>query len=92
MRCATAAIAVLVPRQRSRVSGDIQSVTVYERPRPRTDVVLYDGTGPLVLRCLGRSGVPGLTAGSRLVVEGTPAFERGVHLMRNPLYSFGTPE
>jgi hypothetical protein len=92
MRCATTAIAALVPRQRSRVFGDIQSVTAYERPWVRTDALLNDGTGVLVLRFLGRSGVPGIAAGSRLVAEGTPSFERGVLLMRNPLYSFGAPE
>jgi hypothetical protein len=92
MRCATTAIAALVPRQRSRVVGDIQSVTAYERPWVRTDAVLVDGTGALVLRFLGRSGVPGLAAGLRLFAEGTPSFERGVLLMRNPLYSFAAPE
>jgi hypothetical protein len=92
MRCDTTAIAALVPRQRSRVAGDIQSVTAYQRPWVRTDAVLVDGTGALVLRFHGRSGVPGIAAGSRLVAEGTPSFERGVLLMRNPLYSFAASE
>ena len=89
MRCDTTAIAALVPRQRSRVAGDIQAVMAYERPWVRTDAVLVDGTGALVLRFHGRSGVPGMAAGARVVAEGTPALERGVLLMRNPLYSFG---
>ena len=92
MRCATTAIVALVPRQRSRVAGYIQSVTAYERPWFRTDAVLVDGTGALVLRFLGRHGVPGLAAGARLVAEGTPAVEHGVVLIRNPLYSFAVPE
>jgi hypothetical protein len=92
MRCATVAIAALVPRQRSRVAGDVQSVAVHERLLVRTDAVLVDGTGALVLRFLGRHSVPGIAAGSRLVAEGTPALERGVLLMRNPLYSFADPE
>jgi hypothetical protein len=92
MRCDTTAIAALVPRQRSRVGGQIRSVTPYERPWVRTDAVLVDGTGALVLRFIGRSGIPGLGAGSRLVAEGTPSFERGVLVMRNPLYSFAAPE
>jgi hypothetical protein len=92
MRCHTIAIAALVPRQRSRVSGDIRSVTAYERPWVRTDAVLVDGTGELVLRFHGRSGIPGIVAGSRLTAEGTPSFERGVFLMRNPLYSLAAPE
>jgi hypothetical protein len=92
MRCATTAIAALVPPQRSRVAGDIQLVTAYERPWVRTDAVLIDGTGELVLRFHGRSGIPGIVAGSRLIAEGTPSFERGVLLMRNPLYSLAAPE
>jgi hypothetical protein len=92
MRCDTTAIAALVPRQRSRVAGDIQLVTAYERPWVRTDAVLDDGSGALVLRFLGRSGIPGIAAGSRLIADGTPSFERGVLVMRNPLYSFVAPE
>jgi hypothetical protein len=92
MRCATTAIAALVPRQRSRVAGDIQSVVAFERPWVRTDAVLVDETGALVLRFHGRSGVPGMAAGSRVVADGTTALERGVLVMRNPLYSFDSPE
>ena len=92
MRCTATAVAALVPRSRSRVAGEIESVVSYERPWVRTDAVLVDGTGALVLRFLGRASVPGVSAGARVVVEGTPAFERGVLLMRNPLYSFGTAE
>jgi hypothetical protein len=92
MRCAATAVAALVPRRRSRVAGEIESVVSYERPWVRTDAVLVDGTGALVLRFLGRAAVPGVSAGARAVVEGTPALERGVLLMRNPLYSFATVE
>jgi hypothetical protein len=92
MRCDATAIEALVPRQRSRVAGDVQSVTAFERPWVRTDAVVVDGTGTLVLRFLGRSVVPGLVTGSRIVAEGTPALERGVLVMRNPLYSFASPE
>ena len=90
MSCATIAIAALVPRQRSHVAGEIQSVASFERPWVRTDAVLVDGTGVLVLRFMGRAAVPGVVAGARLVAEGTPGWERGVLLMRNPLYSFAT--
>jgi hypothetical protein len=88
VRCATTAIGALVPRRRSRVAGEIESVVSYERPWVRTDAVLVDGTGALVLRFMGRATVPGLVAGSHVVAEGTPALERGRLLMRNPLYTF----
>jgi hypothetical protein len=90
--CATTAIGALVPRQRSRVAGEIESVVSDERPWVRTDAALVDGTGVLVLRFMGRAGVPGIAAGARLIAEGTPALERGVLLMRNPLYSFVAAE
>ncbi len=88
MRCATTAIAALVPRQRSRVAGKVESVVSFQRPWVRTDAVLVDGTGALVLRFHGRAAVPGMTTGACVVAEGTPALERGVVIMRNPLYSF----
>jgi len=88
----TTVIAALVPRRRVVVAGEVKSVVSYQRPWVRTDAVLGDGTGTLVLRFMGRASVPGIAAGCRLVAEGTPALERGVLLMRNPLYSFGTGE
>ncbi len=86
------AILALVPRRRAVVVGTIESVASFEQPWVRTDAVLVDGTGALTLRFLGRTAVPGLAKGSRVVAEGTPALERGVLLMRNPLYSFVAPE
>jgi len=86
------AIAALVPRRRAVVAGEVESVVSYRRPWVRTDAVLGDETGTLVLCFMGRAAVPGIVAGCRLVAEGTPALERGVVLMRNPLYSFGTGE
>jgi hypothetical protein len=82
------AIAALVPRRRAVVAGTIESVASFERPWVRTDAVLGDRTGTLVLRFMGRAAVPGIRCGCRLVAEGTLALEGGVLLMRNPLYSF----
>ena len=84
----TADIGSVVPRRRTRVSGEIISVVSYRLPWVRTDVELSDGTGVIVLRFMGRAALPGLVMGRRLVAEGTPARERGLLLMRNPLYSF----
>jgi hypothetical protein len=84
----TIAVAALVPRQRAVVVGQIQSVASYERPWVRTDAVLDDGTGALILRFMGRAAVPGMVAGRPVMADGTPASVRGVLVMRNPLYSF----
>ncbi len=85
---ATTVIAAVVPRRRAVVAGEVESVDFTERPWVRTDAVLHDGTGTLVLRFMGRTTVPGITPGRRLVAEGTPAVHDGVLLMCNPLYSF----
>jgi hypothetical protein len=82
------AVAALVLRRRAVVAGDIQSVASFERPWVRTDAVLSDGSGELILRFMGRNMVPGMATGCRVIAEGTPASVRGVLLMRNPLYSF----
>jgi hypothetical protein len=81
------AIAAVAPRQRTTVRGEIVSVACYERPWVRADAEVSDGTGNLVLRFLGRRGLPGLVAGSRIEAEGTPGFVRGTLVMPNPRYS-----
>jgi hypothetical protein len=83
------AVAALVLRRRAVVRGWVISVVSYQLPWVRTDVELSDGTGAIVLRFMGRAALPGFALGRCMTAEGTPAFERGVLLMRNPLYSFG---
>ena len=83
------AIASLEPRRRATVAGEIRSVTSYERPYPRTEVELDDGSGVLLLRFMGRRELPGLAPGSPLRAEGTPGPERGELVMLNPLYCLG---
>jgi hypothetical protein len=70
------------------VAGQIRSVTSYERPYPRTEVELEDGTGTVLLRFVGRRQVPGLVPKLRVVANGTPGLERGALVMLNPLYYF----
>jgi hypothetical protein len=70
------------------VAGQVESVVSFQRPWVRTDAVLVDRTGALILRFYGRAAVPGMAAGAYIVAEGTPALERAVVIMRNPLYSF----
>jgi hypothetical protein len=47
-------------------------------------------TGVVVLRFLGRSSVPGVAAGRRIVAEGTPRCDGALLVMLNPLYSFAS--
>ena len=81
-------IAPAVPRQRTTFRGKIVSLDIGETPWVRTDAVLSDGTGTLVLRFVGRRSIPGLDVGRGVVVEGTPGREGDALVMVNPLYSF----
>jgi hypothetical protein len=82
------AIASLEPRRRATAAGEIRAVTSYGRPYPRTEVELDDGTGVLRLRFVGRTQVPGLAPGRRMVAEGTPATASDGLVMLNPHYRF----
>ena len=88
MTCAPTAIGALVPRRRSRVAGEVESVVSFERPWVHTDAALVDGTGVLILRFMGRDALPGMVADSRVVAEGTPGRQRGALVMLNPIYEF----
>jgi hypothetical protein len=84
----TTAISAVVPRLRTVISGKVLSVVWYERPWVRTDVEVGDGTGVIILRFMGRSGMPGFAPERRLVAHGTPALDKGTFVMLNPRYTF----
>jgi hypothetical protein len=84
----TTAISAVVSRERTVVAGKVLSVVSYERPWVRTDVGVGDGTGVIILRFIGRSGLPGFAPERSLVAHGTPALERGTFVMLNPRYTF----
>jgi hypothetical protein len=88
----TTAIAAVTLRQPNRVLGEIVAVESYRRPWVRTDAMLGDGTGTLLLRFVGRASVPGFAVGRRVIARGTPGLFRDAVVMVNPLYSFVTCE
>jgi hypothetical protein len=78
-------------RERSRFAGVVRRITV--RPVHGFDaleVELYDGSGELSVLWLGRRTIPGLTLGSRLVVEGVMGLERDRRRVVNPTFEFLT--
>jgi cytochrome c-type biogenesis protein CcmE len=82
-------IALAKPRTRVRLAGVVRRITV--RPVHGFDalqVKLYDGTGDVAVQWLGRRTVPGLTLGSRLMVEGMLGMESGDRKIVNPVYEF----
>lgn len=85
----TTAIAEGTLRQRARFAGVVRRITV--RPVHGFDaleVELYDGSGELSVLWLGRRTIPGLTLGSRLVVEGVMGQERDRRRVVNPTFEF----
>jgi hypothetical protein len=74
------------------VAGEIRSVRSYQRPYQRTEVLLEEGTGAILLRFTGRISVPGLVPGLRMIATGTPGPERGALVMLNPLYCLAPAE
>jgi hypothetical protein len=52
------------------------------------EVVLWDGTGDLSARWLGRRKIRGLALGSRLMVEGVAGRDHGTLRMVNPTFEF----
>lgn len=76
-------------RRRVRVAGIVRRITI--RPVEgfqALEVVLWDGTGDLVARWLGRRSIQKLGLGSRLVLEGVLGREQGQLRMVNPTFEF----
>ena len=84
------AIGAMVPRRRVTVTGEIVTVRSFTKPWVRTDADLDDGTGTVTLRFVGRSQVPGVVPGQRMLAHGTAALDEGGLVISNPIYSFVT--
>ncbi|MFN2526306.1 MAG: hypothetical protein ABR505_08590, partial [Actinomycetota bacterium] len=67
----TTPIEAISPRQRCRVAGVIQNVRI--DPREGTgsiEATVFDGSGELVARWLGRRALSGIRLGTGLIIEG----------------------
>lgn len=79
-------------RQRVVVSGLIQSVTYSPVDGPRRLVVmLYDGTGTIEIRWLGRRSVPGIKVGGHIEAQGTAVLVRDHLALIDPTYRILPP-
>ncbi len=79
-------------RTRVKLAGVVRRITL--RPIKGFDAleaVLYDGTGEVSAAWLGRRSIPGLTLGSRLVIEGMLGTELGTLRVVNPTFEFLMP-
>jgi hypothetical protein len=83
----TTRIAECPSRKPVHVAGVVQRLTI----RPREDcmeAVVSDGTGEVTAVWTGRSHIPGLSLGSRVILEGVLSSERGRVRVVNPRYEF----
>ena len=72
-------------RERVKVAGVIRRLTVLPmEDHEALEALVFDGTGEIVVRFMGRRGIRGLTLGTRVVVEGVISDERGRRRMMNP--------
>jgi len=74
------------PRRRALLTGTVRTVRARTGPGVQVEADLDDGTGRLALCWLGRHRVPGVAAGSLVVVEGTVVERRGRPMILNPRY------
>jgi hypothetical protein len=76
-------------RDRVRLAGVVRRITV--RPlegHESLEALLYDGTGEVTVVWMGRRTIPGLDLGTRVVVEGLIADQRGERRLVNPAFEF----
>jgi RecG-like helicase len=87
----TTRIAEVESRRRARLAGVVKRITV--RPAEGSEsleALLTDGTGEMTVVWMGRRTIPGLTLGTRLVVEGLVADQRQGRRIVNPSFEFST--
>jgi RecG-like helicase len=85
----TTRISDVPTRDRVRVAGVVKRITV--RPIEgfeSLEALLSDGTGEISVVWMGRRTIPGLTLGTRLVVEGVVGELRQGRRMVNPSFDF----
>jgi RecG-like helicase len=76
-------------RSKVKLAGVVRRITV--RPlegNESLEAILYDGTGEVTLVWMGRRTIPGLTLGTRLIVDGLLAEQRGERRAVNPTFEF----
>jgi cytochrome c-type biogenesis protein CcmE len=72
-----------------RLAGVVKRITVHpEHGLEALEAVITDGSGEISVLWMGRRKIPGLTLGSRIVVEGVIGEHRHGRRMVNPSFEF----
>lgn len=76
-------------RRRARVAGVVRRITLHPlEGKDSISAVVHDGTGELTVVWNARDRISGLRLGTRVVLEGLVADERGISRMVNPSFEF----
>lgn len=71
------------------LAGVVKRITVHpEHGLEALEALLTDGTGEMSVMWMGRRAIPGLTLGTKLVVEGVIGEQRQGRRMVNPSFEF----
>lgn len=86
----TTPIAEAPSRVPSKLAGVVKRITVHpEHGLEALEALLTDGSGEISVLWMGRRSIPGLTLGTRVVVEGVVGEQRkGRRRMVNPRFEF----
>jgi amino acid transporter len=79
-------IAELSWRKRSKVYGQVISITTSNSGSPTTELEIWDETGGVTLQFLGRSSIAGIHVGTILKAEGMVGEADGRFVIMNPRY------
>jgi hypothetical protein len=85
----TTRIADAPMRSRAKIAGVVRRITV--RPvegNESLEALISDGTGEVEVIWMGRRSIPGLSLGTRVVVDGVIGPVRGQLRMVNPMFEF----
>ncbi len=78
-------------REHVRIAGVIRRMTVLPMEgKEALQALISDGTGEVTAVFMGRRGIGGLSLGTRVVVEGVLAEQRGKIRMMNPSLEFAS--
>jgi hypothetical protein len=82
-------IAEAPSRSRAKIAGVVRRITV--RPLEgyeSLEALISDGTGEIEIVWMGRRSIPGLSLGTKVIVDGVVGQSRGERRIVNPTFEF----
>lgn len=80
-------------RKQARIAGVVRRIIIWPREGDEAEYLeafVSDGTGEVSATWTGRRSIPGLSLGTKLVVEGLLYEDRGMLTITNPKFEFVT--